>query len=131
MNLQDVLEQVVAPGLNFIAAATASSTMSTSVQESISLESRLMEVRAGGRIFQLAQPIEISARWESGAWSYESSALSILAFGDTPQAASRSFQDDFAAMWDVVGQSPSDLLTPQANRVKTVLQRLVKSAEPE
>jgi hypothetical protein len=99
--------------------------------EIVRQEFHLDEVRATGRVFRLNTPIEIAARWECDAWIYESEALSLIAFGDSPQAASASFQEDFAAMWDVVGQSPDDMLTAQARNVKARLHRIVRTVEPE
>jgi hypothetical protein len=131
MNLQDVLEQVSAPEFLWIAAAAASSCTSGRSAQIVRQEFHLDEIQSAGRVFRLNAPIEIAARWDCGAWIYESEALSLIAFGDSPQAASGSFQEDFAAMWDIVGQSPDDMLTAQARKVKAHLKRIVRAVEQE
>jgi hypothetical protein len=55
---------------------------------------------------------------EERSWVCEAKDFSILSCGESEEAAMRSFSDDFAAMWEVIEQSPKDSLTPGAIKVK-------------
>jgi len=51
--------------------------------------------------------------------------LSILSFGNTLEAAIRSFQEDFAMMWDSIAKAPDKSLSPEAKQVKINMKALV------
>jgi len=98
---------------------------------SIQTEIILREVRVFGAVFRLNEPIQIAVFYEDGIWSCESRALSILAFGSSQQEALDSFREDFSAMWDIIGQSPDDSLTPGALEVKRTIHRIVRAVDVE
>jgi hypothetical protein len=88
----------------------------------------ILEITTNKAIFHLRHPINVTISRETDAWSYELEELSILSFGETSDAALRSFSEDFHAMWDIIGKSPDERLTPDALRVKQRLLDLVESA---
>jgi hypothetical protein len=88
----------------------------------------IRHIATSGISFQLRHPLDVTVSWEdNNAWSCEAKDLSILSFGDTRDSALESFAEDFHALWDVIGQSPDELLDPSAVRVKQLLRNLVDS----
>lgn len=87
---------------------------------------KLPEVSIHGRTFSFREPLEVAVSLEHGIWNYSAENLSLLAYGDSPEEARQSFFEDFEMMWDSIGQSPDEVLTYGAQRVKQELLKLVK-----
>ncbi len=87
----------------------------------------ILNVVARGTTFRLRTPLPVTIVREGDNWSCEAQELSILSFGPSRESAVESFSEDFLAMWEVIGKSPDERLTPGALRVKQRLHDLVES----
>jgi hypothetical protein len=90
----------------------------------------LEEVRSPGVIYRLSDPIQVEVSFENGLWVYEAKAFSILAFGSTEAEALCSFYEDFAVLWEEIGQSSDENLTADALSVKRALGETIEAIEP-
>jgi hypothetical protein len=79
--------------------------------------------------FHLKRQIQVAVSRKESSWVCEAKDFSIFAFGESEEEAMRSFREDFATMWEVIGQSPDDSLTDGAIRVKRALLSIVESVE--
>jgi hypothetical protein len=87
----------------------------------------MRSVISGGTTFRLRTPLRVTLAREGGAWSCEAQEISVLSFGASRESALESFSEDFLTMWEVIGRSPDERLTPGALRVKQRLHDLVES----
>ena len=94
-------------------------------------ELTIPEIRHGGKVFRLTNAIAISHFCQEALYYCEYKPLSIVAFGRTLDAAIKSFNEDFAMMWDVIAHSPDKSLSPEAKKVKSHLKALVDTVVSE
>jgi hypothetical protein len=87
-------------------------------------------VRASGRCFRLARPIDVFVYAGSGGAAIEHLRLGITAHGESLAAAEGAFAAEFAALWDAVALADDAELTQDARRLKAVLRSLVAAVEP-
>jgi hypothetical protein len=88
-------------------------------------EIRFPEIRNRGVIFRLKESLVAPYFYEEGLFYCQYKPLSILSFGNTLEAAIRSFQEDFAMMWDSIAKASNKSLSPEAKQVKTNMKALV------
>lgn len=117
----------------FVAASTGAGQRSLGVvgQPFASPKQRyiLQSVPYATTIFRLVRPIEISLYREEEIWICECDAISSIVHGNTVQAALDAFSEDFAVLWDEIGNAPDDGLAPDAQRLKVTLRSLVRAVE--
>jgi len=89
----------------------------------------LEEVRSPGVIYRLRHPIQVEVSFENGLWVNEAKGFSILAFGPTRAEALCSFCEDFAVLWEEIGQSSDENLTADALSVKRTLRETIEAIE--
>lgn len=112
--------------------------MAQTLQEHASFSSQLqptaaplLELCYDGRIFRLRQPIYLARYAEDGYIYLESKELSIVAYGTSERGAVRSFEEDFATLWDEIANAPDGSLTSDARVIKGRLQQIVKEVVDE
>ena len=93
-------------------------------------QATLAEIEHDGKIFRLNAPIVVSFFVEDALFYCEYAPLSILSFGPSQSDAVLSFCEDFAMLWDAIGQSEDNSLTSDAETVKKRLKALVNSVVP-
>jgi hypothetical protein len=81
-------------------------------------EIRFPEIRHRNVIFRLKESLVVSYFHADGLFYCQYKPLSILSFSSTLEAAIRSFQEDFAMMWDSIAKAPDKSLSPEAKQVK-------------
>jgi hypothetical protein len=91
----------------------------------------VLEVREGGRIFRLNEPIYLTRFAENGYIYLRNRSLSILSYGTSEQDAVVSFREDFGALWDCIAKADDATLTPDAIEVKQRLLAIVNTVVPE
>lgn len=94
-------------------------------------EKGLTEIHASGRIFRLNRPIPITRFAENGMCYCEYRPLAIMSFGRSHALAMKSFNEDFAALWDAIAETDDDALTGDAIEVKKQFRNLVQSIVAE
>ena len=87
------------------------------------------EIKFDGTVFDLNSPIQVALYRQDGLWNCEYEACGVLATGDTPEEAVRSFYEDFTVLWDEIAMSPDDSLTNEALQLKRCVQSVVKSVK--
>jgi hypothetical protein len=81
----------------------------------------LNEVRFDRTTFRLKRALCVllsEDEAEEGMWVCEDAQHTITSFGDSRETALHSFCEDFAVLWDVIGNSSDDDLTSDARKVK-------------
>jgi hypothetical protein len=90
---------------------------------------KLEHVQFGGKTFRLNSPISLLLYEEDGGWCCENSDFMSLTFGATAREAVYSFCEDFAVLWNEIALAPNEDLAPDAQRLKEMLQSLVRAVE--
>jgi hypothetical protein len=90
---------------------------------------KLADVPFGGRVFRLKSPIDLDLYEQDGSWCCENKDFSSLTFGGTAQEAVYSFCEDFAVLWNEIANAPNEDLAPDAQRLKVILQSLIRAVE--
>jgi hypothetical protein len=111
-----------------MAAVSQSRMQAIQMQQDIAV---VPEVREGGRIFRLNEPIYLTRSAENGYIYLRNRTLSILSYGCSPHDAVQAFQEDFGALWDFIAQADDATLTPDAIEVKNRLRAIVNAVVPE
>ena len=88
-------------------------------------EIRFPEIRHRDVIFRLKETLVAPYFYTDGLFYCQYQPLSILSFGSTLEAAIRSFQEDFAMMWDAIAKAPDKTLSPEAKQVQINMKALV------
>jgi hypothetical protein len=94
-------------------------------------EVRFPEIRHRGVIFRLKESLVVPYFYDEGLFYCQYKPLSILSFGNTLEDAARSFQEDFAMMWDSIAKAPDKSLSPEAKQVKINMKALVGTVAAE
>jgi hypothetical protein len=92
---------------------------------------RLEDVLFADRAFRLNSPISLVLYENEGGWCCENIDFSSFTFGATAQEAVYSFCEDFAVLWDEIANAPNEDLAPDAQRLKVMLQSVVRAVEKE
>lgn len=87
----------------------------------------LLEVPYHGRLFRLNHPVYLSRFAEDGYIYFAAPELSLLSYGRSEEEATKSVFEDFAVLWETIGESPDRDLTPEARQVKAELRAAVYS----
>jgi hypothetical protein len=83
----------------------------------------------GGREFSLREQLNLVIKRENRIVALDSPSLGILAFGKSRALALKSFAEDFAVLWQEIGQEPDGNLTAEARQLKSALVSLVKDID--
>ena len=78
-----------------------------------------------GRGFQLKRPLEVSADFNDGMWTYHSPLINLWGYGERPEYALCDLHENFAYLWDEIAQERDDLLDGRALDIKRSLLDLV------
>jgi hypothetical protein len=90
---------------------------------------KLSEIKFDGTVFTFHNPIEVTLYEEDKMWVCEAPQFSIFAYGQTTTEAAHSFNEDFAVLWDEIGQAPDNSLSQDAQQLKRTLLAAVKSVK--
>lgn len=79
------------------------------------------------RVFELTEPLIVKFEQnQDRMWEASAAKLGIIAFGETPIAAFRYLQEEFAVIWDGLAFESDEWLTEDARQLKAVLRKMVK-----
>lgn len=91
----------------------------------------LNKITWDNRTFELSESLSAKLDIEDGLWTLANDDLGILVFEDTTEAVFRSFQEEFAFLWDEYAQEDEDMLTSDALELKNKMIKMVEKVREE